>query len=65
MTAQERIFAWAWDASPNRGQWESFQSIVGEGTEYIRADLHDAEVARLRDELEELRDYFLRHGDAA
>lgn len=38
MSAPERIWAWPWEVNPNMGQWETQQSIWGEGTEYIRAD---------------------------
>lgn len=38
MSGPDRIFAWAWEARPSRGQWSSVQEIVGEGAEYIRRD---------------------------
>ena len=39
MNAPERIWAWPWEVNPKMGQWTSDHQIVGEGTEYIRADL--------------------------
>lgn len=38
MSTPERILAWPWEVNPNMGQWETQQSIKGEGAEYIRAD---------------------------
>lgn len=38
MSAPERILAWPWEVNPNMGQWETQQSIRGEGVEYIHAD---------------------------
>lgn len=38
MSAPERILAWPWEVNPNMGQWETQQTIWGEGAEYIRAD---------------------------
>lgn len=44
--APERIWAWALEVDRHRGQWREVQEIVGEGLEYIRADLHAAAIAR-------------------
>lgn len=38
MSGPERILAWPWEVNPNMGQWETQQSIWGDGAEYIRAD---------------------------
>lgn len=38
MSTPERIWAWPWEVNPNMGQWETQQSIKGEGAEYIHAD---------------------------
>ena len=38
MTAPNVIWAWPWEVNPSMGQWETKQSIVGEGIRYIRAD---------------------------
>lgn len=34
-TMPDRITAWAWEVNPSMGQWESAQSIVGEGQPYL------------------------------
>ena len=46
MSGPERVWAWAWEVDRHRGQWSEVQEIVGEGAEYIRADLHAAAIAR-------------------
>ena len=50
MSAPERIWAWAWEVDRHRGQWTETQEIVGEGTEYLRADVSAAAIAAAREE---------------
>ena len=55
--APERIWAWAWEVDRHRGGWSEVQEIVGEGSEYVRADLHAAVIA-LAERAEAERDRF-------
>ncbi len=34
-TMPDRITAWPWEVNPNMGQWETVQSVVGEGQPYL------------------------------
>lgn len=42
----DRITAWPLEVNPHMGQWETSQSIVGEGTEYLA--LHGETLAEVR-----------------
>ncbi|MGA0540686.1 hypothetical protein [Neotabrizicola sp. VNH66] len=53
-TMPDRITAWAWEVNPNMGQWETAQSIVGEGAEYLA--LHGETLGEVRAALALLTD---------
>lgn len=42
----DRITAWPWEVNPHMGQWETAQSIVGEGQPYLA--LHGETLAEVR-----------------
>lgn len=45
MTMPDRIWAWPWEPSPNRGQWQMADDRSSLDTPYIRADIAE-ELAR-------------------
>ena len=47
----DRITAWPWEVNPHMGQWETAQSIVGEGQPYLA--LHGETLAEVRAALTE------------